>query len=346
MSFDSYFARYDAQLTDFWERRQNGPTYSRTFTIFGRQIQLSSNEEQVLGAADYSIPLYSLTPAVEAGKVFKIHIVVRPFPVSPGPLPDNLFDHIQYSGHDQWLAMQFGGWGHCQIDLKVGEALAVLSTEFGCQPDCVSRCLMNTVLNNFMHALGLGMLHTTAVYRAGQILMMMADHNSGKSTTALHLTLAGYAFVSDSQIYIEQGAEGLSLYGFPVGRVKLRQDMLPQFPRLAAFLESEPVRQETKFRLDLHLVDPQFVHNSVIRPEKIKLCLLSRNGRVKSELSQADKAEALRAAMVNSLFYDTSGVWQKNFEQIERLVEQADCYHLSVGADVDDIIRVVDGLMG
>jgi hypothetical protein len=50
--------------------------------------------------------------------------------------------------------------------------------------------------------------------------------------------------------------------------------------------------------------------------------------------------------MVNSLFYDTAGVWQKNFEQIEQLVKAAHCYHLSLGTDVDDIIRVVDELMG
>ena len=345
MSFEGYFARFEQQLTDFWDRRQNAPTYARTFTVFGRQVKLTTNEEEVILAADFSQHLFSSAPFV-GDKSYNIQINVQTFPISPGPLPNNLFDHIQYSGHDHWLAMQLGGWGHCQIDLAAGEALAVLSTELGDRPDYISRYLLNTILTNFMISSGLGLLHSTAVYRDGQLLMMMAGHNSGKSTTALHLTLAGYAFVSDSQIYIEQGSEGLSLYGFPVGRVKLRQDMLPKFPRLESYLQSEPVRRETKFRLDLHLVDPQFVHDNVMRPEKIHLCLLSRNGRDKTELSVADSREALAVAMVNSLYYDASGVWQKNFEQIEQLVQQADCYNLAVGTDVDDIIRVVDRLMG
>ncbi len=344
MSFDTYYAHYEAQLTDFWERRKNVSKFCRTFTVFGRQIELSTNEEQALMAVDFSQPLYSAAPVVE-GNVFKIHIIVRPFPVSPGPLPSNLFDHIQYSGHAHWMAMQFGGWGHCQIDLAEGEALAVLSSEFGSQPESISRYLLNTTLNNFIHSQGLGLLHTTAVYRDEQILMMMADHNSGKSTTALHLTLAGYNFVSDSQIYIEQGAAGLSLYAFPVGRVKLRQDMLAKFPRLETYLESEPVRRETKFRLDLQLVAPQFVHDRMIVPKKIHLCLLSRNGRVKSDLSRASKEEVLESAMMNSLYYDSSDVWQKNFEHLEQLIRQAECYHLAVGTDVDDIIRVVDEMM-
>jgi hypothetical protein len=345
MSFDSYFAQYESQLTDFWGRRRNAPAYSRTFPIFGRQVQLASNEAGALAAADFSQPLFSAAPIV-AGKLFKIQIVVRPFPVSPGPLPDNLFDHIQYSGHDSWLAMQLGGWGHCQVNLTAGQALAVLSEEMGSRPEAVSRYLLNTILTNFMISSGLGLLHTTAVYLDGRILMMMAGHNSGKSTTALHLALAGYFFVSDSQIYIEQAAAGLRLYGFPVGRVKLRPDMLPQFPRLAAFLKSEPVRQETKYRLDLHRVDPALVYDEVIRPEKVVLCLLSRNGGGKSAFAPASTAEALETAMINSLFYDTVGIWQKNFEQIEGLIQAADCYHLAIGTDGGDIIRVVDGLMG
>jgi hypothetical protein len=344
MSFDSYFARFEPQLTDFWERRQNAPIHTRTFRVFGRQVKLISNEAQALSAVDFSLPLFTSAPAVD-DQVFTIQIVVRPFLPSPGPLPDNLFDHIQYSGHGDWLAMQLGGWGQCQIELAAGKALAVVSTELGTRPEQISRFVMNTILNNFMIRLGLGFLHTTAVYRDGRILMMMAGHNSGKSTTALHLTLAGYAFVSDSQIYIEHGAEGLRLYGFPVGRAKLRQDMLPTFPRLQAFLESEPVRRETKFRLDLHLVDPALVYDEVIRPEKVMLCLLSRNGRLKTTLSPAPRVEALEMAMVNSLYYDDALSWRKNFEQIEGLVQQAHCYHLAIGTDVGGIIRVVDGLM-
>jgi hypothetical protein len=174
----------------------------------------------------------------------------------------------------------------------------------------------------------------------------MAGHNSGKSTTALHLTLNGYPFISDSQIYVDYSDEGLKLYAFPVGRVKLRPDMLPDFPRLQSFLESEPVRRETKFRLDLHRLDPKLVHDELICPEKIVLCLLNRNGRAKTTVSAAGKREALETALVNSLYYDDAAGWQKNFEQIARLVEQADCYHLSVGTEVGDMIRVVDGLMG
>lgn len=345
MSFEDYFERLGQQLTDFWDRRQNAPIFAKTFTIFGRPVQLTSNEAQVIQAAEFSLPLYSSAPPV-GGSPFKIQINVQSFPVSPGPVPNNLFEHIQYSGHDHWLAMQLGGWGHCQVDLASGEALVVLSQELGCRPDLISRYLLNTILTNFIISSGVGFLHATAVYRNGQILLMMAGHNSGKSTTALHLTLAGYAFVSDSQIYIDHGRDGLSLYGFPVGRVKLRQDMLARFPRLEAFLKSEPVRQETKFRLDLHLVDPSFVCDEVIRPEKIHLCLLSRNSQEKSELTKAGSEEVMAAAVINSLYHDERGVWQKNFEQIELLVQQAEKYHLEVGTDVEDIIRVVDGIMG
>jgi hypothetical protein len=98
--------------------------------------------------------------------------------------------------------------------------------------------------------------------------------------------------------------------------------------------------------LDLHRVDPKLVYDDVIRQEKIHLCLLTRNGRPKTILSPASRSEVMEAAMLNSLYYDGKVGWRKNFEQINALIEQADCHHLSIGTEKDDIIRVVNGLMG
>jgi hypothetical protein len=298
----------------------------------------------VLEAAEFSQPLFSSAPLANR-EPFEIHFVVRPFPNPPGPLPDNLFDRIQYSGYGGWLALNLGNWGHCHIDLDKGRAWAVLGPELGFRPEAVSRYLLNTILTNFMIAEGLAMIHATAVYRNGRVLLMMADHNNGKSTTALHLTLAGYAFVSDSQIYVEKKDDAIHLYGFPVGRVKLRQDMLASFPRLATHLKSEPVRREMKFRLDLGLIDPHFVQDGVIRPEKVVLCLLSRGNRPATTWSPAAHSEALESAMVNSLFYDRPTGWKQNFERIEQLVNRADCFHLDLGTEVEGIISAVNELM-
>ena len=343
MDFDGLYARHAAQLEDFWGRRENQLTVTRDLLVFGHPVRLASNQAGALAAADFSLPLYSITPPVEAPPLL-IQFVVRPAPLPLDPLPDNLFSHIQYAGQGDWLALQLGAWGHCQVDLAAGRALAVLSPELAAQPEVVSRCLLNTLLNNLLTARGLSMLHATSLAQGDRVLLLIAPHGTGKSTSALRLALAGYPLMSDSQVYISTGPRGLLLTGFPVGRVKLRRDMLPDFPDLRALLTPEEVRGETKFTLELRRLDPALVRDTAVAPASAELCLLTRHAGAASSLRPATRAEVLDVAMLNSLHYDRAEAWRANVAGIEQLVDLARCHHLAVGTDAHSLLETVGGL--
>jgi hypothetical protein len=343
MDFDNLYNHHSAELEDFWGRRDNHPDHLCEFRVFGWPVRLTANQPGVLAAAGFSAPLYSSAPPVGAAP-FAINLVVRAAPQPWPPLPENLFSHIQYTGQGEWLAIQLGAWGHCQADLRAGRALAVLAPELAAQPEAVSRCLLNTLLNNFLTARGLSMLHATSLARGGRVLLLIAPHGTGKSTAALRLALAGYPLMSDSQVYLSIGPAGLSLTGFPVGRVKLRRDMLPDFPQLRALLAPEEVRGETKFTLDLRRVDPALVRAEAIVPERVELCLLTRTPAPATTLRPATRAEVLDTLMLNSLHYDTAEAWRPNVVGIERLVDAARWHHLAVGTDTDDLLKVIAGL--
>ncbi len=344
MDFESLYARHAAQLEDFWGRRDNEPTHERAFRVFGHAVRLASNQAGVLAAADFSAPLYSEAPPVDTPPLV-IELVVRAAPQPLDPLPANLFSHIQYTGAGDWLAIQLGAWGHCQVDLAAGRALAVLSPELAGQPEVVSRCLLNTVLNNLLTARGLSMLHATSLVQGSRVLLLIAPHGTGKSTTALRLALAGYPLMSDSQVYVSAMPEGLLLTGFPVGRVKLRRDMLSDFPNLRDLLEPEEVRGETKFTLDLRRLDPRLVRETTVAPERVELCLLTRQDAAATTLRPADRAEVLDVAMLNSLHYDDADAWRPNVANIERLVDLAHWHHLAVGTDAASLLDTIAGLM-
>ncbi len=346
MEFDGLYARHAAGLEDFWGRRENDSVATRDFEVFGHCVRLASNQVGVLAAADFSAPMYSTAPAVDAPPLL-IRLVVRPMPQPPGPLPDNLFSHIQYTGADDWLALQLGAWGHCQVDLAAGRALAVLSPELAAEPEVISRCLLNTLLNNFMTARGLSMLHATSLARDAdgrRVLLLIAPHGTGKSTTALRLALAGYPLMSDSQVYVTQQRDSLQLTGFPVGRVRLRHDMLPDFPSLHALLAPEEVRGETKFTLDLRRVDPALVRETAVTPEQVDLCLLTRRTVADTTLRPATRAEVMDVAMQNSLHYDRADAWRANVAGIERLVDRARWFHLTVGRDAESLLEAIRSL--
>jgi hypothetical protein len=353
MDWETLFSRHQGQLEDFWGRRQNRPRHSREFAIFGHPVRLSSNLEELLFAADSALPLYSVATKKEAAP-FLVDLIARPVPSGAGgtapagsdPLPENLFDHILYSGHGDWLAMQLGDWGLCHVDLVAKRALAVLADELAQQPALVGRYVLNTILTNFLIASGYGFLHATGLLRGHRVLLLMAPHNSGKSTTALRLALAGYTLLSDSMIFVGGRGTAVRLYGFPVGRIKLRSDMLADFPQLGPLLEDEPVRGEIKYAVDLRRLDPELVYESVVEPSDICLCLLTRADDATTHLRPATLPEVMETVIANSLFYDEAEVWEKNLARIRPLVEKARCFHLAAGTDPVSLVETVGTLWG
>lgn len=351
MDWETLFSRHQGQLEDFWGRRQNRPRYSREFAIFGHPVHLSSNLEELLLSADFALPLYSAAPKEDTAP-FRVELIARPVlsgaersgPAETGPLPKNLFDHILYSGHGGWLVMQLGAWGLCHVDLASKRALALLASELAERPALVSRYLLNTVLTNFLIASGYGFLHATGLLKGQRALLLMAPHNSGKSTTALRLALAGYTLLSDSMIFVGGRDSITRLYGFPVGRIKLRADMVDEFPQLKPLLEDEPVRGEVKHAADLRRLDPGLVQESAVKPSDICLCLLAQSGDSRTRIRPATLSEVIEKVMANSLFYDEVGVWEKNLARIRPLVERARCYHLEVGSDTTGLIAIVESL--
>lgn len=332
-------------IEDFWGRRAASARFEQHFEVFGRSVVLLSNEEAVLSAVSHSLPLFSIAPKT-LHPPFTFQLVVEPRLVAP-PAPEDLMPRITYTGEANWLMLHLGAWGHAFVDLSRFWGTAVLSPTLAARPDLISRCLLNTVLLNFCIHAGFGMLHTSCLHQQGRVLLLLAPHNSGKSTTALHLALAGYQLVSDSMIFVwadESIHEGLPLQlnAFPVGRTKLRGDMTAVFPQLHPILTPEVVRQETKFNVDLRQLGEQYVYNRAIYPQRLELYLLRRNDTPETHLQPAGKTAVWQVMLQNSLYYDETAVWSRNIAQLHPLLHHAHCYHLTIGTNPQSIIQTLN----
>lgn len=349
MTNTNWQAQYEAQaatLEDFWGRRVNRPRYRRDFRVFGRPAVLLANAPEPLAALDHSLPLFSAAPDSDHPP-FVIQIAVRPLPIPPGERVDRAGEHLLYTGAGEWIAIHLGPWGQAFAQPGVGRATAIVAPELAARPDLLSRTLLNTILLNFCLSSGFGMLHASCLWRDDRALLLMAPHNTGKSTTALHLIQAGFALVSDSMIHIvPEGDPTLDplLAGFPVRRIKLRGDMLDAFVSLRPFLTPERVRDETKYVLDLERIDPAYVRTSAIRPARVTLCLLARGTGEETTWGPATGDEVTAAVMANSLFYDAPEVWQKNLAAIDRLLARARSYQLTIGRDAERLLAAVEAL--
>jgi hypothetical protein len=345
MNFDDLYNRHAASLDDFWSRRTSAPAHVREFAVCGRRVRLAANHAGVLAAADLAAPLYSTAPEV-AEPPFDVQFIVQPAPAAPPPAPDDLVRHVLYAGDGDRLALQAGAWGHAQIDRPTARALAVLTPEWAARPDLVAQCLLHTILLNLLIARGLGLLHATCVVQGGHALLLLAPHNVGKSTTALRLALAGYPLMTDSMVYVEPRPQGLRLLGYPVGRVKLRADVLDEFPQLRARLTAEQIRDETKFVVDLQALDPALVCAAAVEPARVSVCLLDRADRDETRVEPLGTDELWDAVMINSLYADTRDVWRRNLEALAPLVARAQAHRLVLGWEPAGVVATVAKVMG
>ena len=350
LDFNELYRKHNEQMEDFWSRRANAPKYERTIHIFGHPVIFDSNHEKVLDSAILAEEMYS-TSDTQTQADWRVHLTVRSGPspfVStqdrPAPPPERLVDLVRFTGADDWLSIDMLEWGNCFVDMKRGEAYAVLSSSLAENPEQVCLVLLNTILTNFITRHDYSMMHASALLKDEHLLLLQAPHGTGKSTTALRLILNGYRLLSDSQIYVGEHTDGLWMGGFPVGRIKLRADMLPLFPALAAEAQAEPVRNETKHRVDLKRVSPELTVGEMIRIRRVEYCLLERWSRSESSIEPLTEQELWPEIMVNSLHFDRQELWIENLRRIGLLLKHANLHRLRIGSAEDEILKTVNGL--
>lgn len=341
--FDELYDKHNHQMEDFWSRRANAPRSERLIHIFGQPVLFDSNHAKVLDSATLAEQMYSTADSQDEA-AWRVHLTVHDSDPRPAPPPERLVDLVHYAGAMDWLSIDLREWGNCFVDMQRGEAYAVLSSSLAEKPEQVCQVLINTILTNFITRHGYSMLHASALIKEDHILLLQAPHGTGKSTTALRLLLNGYKLLSDSMVYIGERGDELWMGGFPIGRIKLRTDMLSSFPELAAKTEREAVRNETKHRVDLTRVDPEMTHREMVRIGRVEFCLLERWDKPESKLEPLSEEELWPEIMVNSLHYDTPELWNENLLRVELLVRKARLHRLRIGTSENEILETVNRL--
>ncbi|MBK7896022.1 MAG: hypothetical protein IPJ90_14340 [Anaerolineaceae bacterium] len=295
----------------------------------------------VLAAVEVALQNYTQTAQTKP-PLGTLQLVVQPMRQLPGPAPDDLMQHITYSGSADWLMMQLGGWGVVHLDLSRRLGTAVLSPQLAAKPELVAQCVLHTLLLNLVISHGYGMLHASCLVRNRVALLLLAPHNTGKSSTALRLALAGFRLLTDSMVFVD--GDGF-LHGYPVGLAKLRSDMVDQFPELRPFLQPEVVRQETKYRVDLRAVNPDYVWETAVCPQKIILCLLSRHENEATVVEAVGEAEVIQAILHNSLYVDQPQVWRQNVANLRGVLGGGTAVALKLGSDRRSMIQSLTELV-
>ncbi len=290
-----------------------------------------------------------------------IQVVVRPHLTSP--LPSDLPERLVYSGIGDWITVSAGEWGHGFANLATREAQIFLSPALAADVRLVSRYFIDHYLLNFLLT-EWAMLHASCVVKDRQLIVMVAPHNVGKSTTALRLLRAGYTFLADGMVLFNRRSRferdnmndnnrhatsvtynDLIVGGYPIGEVKLRDDVLALFPEYAQAGQSVQVREHRKTVIDLRQTHPGQLVETVYRPSAIHVCLVERTTDYASHLTSLPSHDALPTLAANTVFWDEPHRLAHNTAVLNQLMQTAHFHRLSIGTDPDSLITALETLL-
>jgi hypothetical protein len=86
------------------------------------------------------------------------------------------------------------------------------------------------------------------------------------------------------------------------------------------------------------------VRAAAVPPQQVTLCLLARHDAPETLVTAVTRQQLHEAVMLNSLFYDTPAIWQRNLAQLQPFLDKAAAHQLTIGTNPEGIIQAVNKL--
>jgi hypothetical protein len=325
---------------DFWSRQANAQTETFEFTPFGMPARITTNEPALLAAAHLSAGRFSRAKPHDE-KPISMQLVANSG--STEKPPADLAERLVYTGVGDWISLSAGAWGQAFANLRLRAAVLNLSPGLAADTRLVSRYFIDHYLLNFILT-EWAMLHASCVLDpAGQrLIVMIAPHNVGKSTTALRLLRAGFIFLADGMALLRREGTGFLVGGYPIGEVKLRDDVLSLFPDYMG--QAVRVREQRKTVIDLRAAHPEQLVDSLIEPRCIQLCFVERAPAARSRVTRLSPAEIIPVVAANTVYWDEPANLAHNSAILQGLIQTAELYRLEIGTEAEGVISALTKL--
>jgi hypothetical protein len=329
-------------VEDFWSRRANAQAHAFRFAPLGTLAEITANTPDVLEAARLSSGRFSRGCDSEKSDdlpQMHIHLVVSQ-PNTPPP-PDDWPERLVYSGTGEWITLSAGEWGHGFGNLATRTALVFFSPALAAQTRLISRYFIDHYLLNFLFG-EWAMLHASGALAPGgrTLILLIGDHNAGKSTTALRLLRAGHRFLADGMALIRVRDGRVTVGGYPVGEVKLRDDVLALFPEYSG--APVQVREQRKTVVDLRAAHPGQIIEELIQPASVTLCFTERAADRRTAIDPITAEAAQQWLAANTVYWDEPARLETNSKVLSQLLLTAKLYHLALGSDIAELISKME----
>jgi hypothetical protein len=212
---------------DFFRRDAQTPLHRR-FLAAGAVCAVHTNFEQILEAAHQAfLPLQADARDTD----FSLRLWVDSQSPSQRPWPKPFvrgLDHLVFASFDSDSFML--------VDLRKRHVAGRFSANLAADRDYWQAIIFPMLMPIVAASVGIVELHCACVVKNHKGYLLAGPSRSGKSTLALALARAGFAFLSDDRTFCSAGKDGLSAWGLGPS-VKLRHEARIWFDEL---VEREP----------------------------------------------------------------------------------------------------------
>jgi hypothetical protein len=311
--------------------------HHRTYLPLGIPVEIQSNSEQVIAAADHSFSRYGEPSPLEKPLII-IRICVDPNPVHRGGLP---WPSPHYRALHHLFHLSCGGSNFAVADLKSATAVGFVTGEMAQDRDffCVTflECLfyLLAVHQRFTP------VHCSCVSWKNSAILICGVGGAGKSTLAYACGKARMQIVSDDVVHLAPNdkGSGLVLWGNP-WFLRLLPEARALFSELNSIVPKSRNGGEMYLAVD---VSKHCEGGTCMSSKPAVLLFLERNPHVSYELSRIPPSAALRR-LRQDIVLDTQEVVERHDTLLSQLV-QVPAYRMEYSGHPSSVTEMMKALV-
>ena len=309
--------------------------------IHGFGCEVSSPRGPLAAAVRHVLQHLGLPEAERAAAPLELAVHARPLPPLPAPPPSASHEGgYLRTWHLPERSVLRTDAVHVDVRPEAGTATCLVAPEREGDPDLLPELAVGLLaaLHLLLRAKGLSPIHAAGLAHGPHGLLLVADSDAGKSTTAFRLVRHGWRFLSDDSVLLRptpEAVEAVALrrtFGLDLGAETI-------FPELAEIEERQP-SDPAKRSVPVAALYPG---QAALRCRPRVLLFPTIEDRATSVLEPISGADALLALAAQSAFATARPGWAAgHLDLLGRLVRQADAYRLHAGRDLlHDPMRII-----
>jgi hypothetical protein len=247
--------------------------------------------------------------------------------------PTGIFEDVEFYAGDKQTALLFGGKSLVVVCLEKGKARGFVAGEHLASPWILSHRIFYVPVLEILRGRGAFYIHAGCVCKGKKCILLCGGSGHGKSTLTYALARAGFSYMSDDAVFIQNNHSGVEIFAFPE-KIKLDQKSRSYFPEFDRF-EQSPGKMEiaaARTRIKDFSVEGQ--------PHALIFTQIGCGG--KSELTKLGRSDALLRLIAQSVSVASKSSVEKHIDILKRIAETSMSFELKLGDSFEGVPELLE----